>query len=317
MSNQQRGLVLSQFSSFLFDVRGASENTRRQYGARMLAAERWMIEHCNTSTIWADEKTWRKWLFSLPPTARSRNFARQAAVAFTDFLCDKGYAKTSVARKLPRIPEKPHSPKAIRQEQLAAVLEAVEDYPPKVQAIIHTLAYSGMRNAEVRRLQWSDIDFEGRWIRFVAKGAKERVIPIHETLLGVLKAWKFTCDSPRWVFPSSRTDGPVSESWLHGQLGFLARDVGLPKLHAHIFRHTFATMLLDADVNLPTIQSALGHNSISSTSIYLKVRPQGLRDAFAKIDPCSAPVENAEEQHRTVVLDAPPTSRRGKRNNGN
>lgn len=113
---------------------------------------------------------------------------------------------------------------------------------------------------------------EEGFVSFTAKGAKERRLPLHLEVEEALGAWRARCPDPEWVFPSPRRIGrPMSVSTLHRMIKDVGAMAGVPTLHAHQWRHTFATQLLRGGASLRTVQEALGHSNLQTTATYLKI----------------------------------------------
>jgi integrase/recombinase XerD len=142
--------------------------------------------------------------------------------------------------------------------------------------------YTGARHDEIRRLTWPQIS-DG-WVRLAGKGAKERAVPIHARLRPGLGAWRVECPDPLWIFPSPACIGqPVGSTWVRRRVRAVGELAGIPGLHPHTLRHTFATALLDRDVNLRTVQELLGHARPETTVIYTHVRPARSAEAVGRL----------------------------------
>jgi len=129
--------------------------------------------------------------------------------------------------------------------------------------IVLLMLYAGLRRSEVAALLWKHIDVDDRTVRVVqGKGGKDRVVPLHERLIRVLKQTPEADQVGRVVAASGSTVYHVFDRDL--------RETGLD-IHPHRLRHTFATSLLEAGADLRTIQTLLGHSRLEDTARYLKV----------------------------------------------
>lgn len=100
-------------------------------------------------------------------------------------------------------------------------------------------------------------------------------------------AWREECPDPRWVFPSPYgkvKSKPLSSTWVRNVIRRVGEDAGIPELHPHLLRHTAATRLLNQGVDIRTLQELLGHASLQTTQIYLRVRPVNLRGALEGLE---------------------------------
>ncbi len=282
------------FNRWGFDSRGYSASTRYQYYLTALRTESWMQAERGCSLTWATTRDLQAFLFSLPPSAHTRNGARQALVAAFDSFIDRGLVKINMAKPLSKLPEPRSLPKALSPDQARAVLKAAEMLEPQARAAVYILAFAGLRRAEALRLQWSEV--EHGWLRFMGKGAKERAIPMHLLLTEQLKAWRSQCPSPRWVIPSPiDPDKPASGTWLASRLKQLAELSGVEGLHPHQMRHTAATLLLESGADIRTVQEFLGHTSVATTTVYTRIRPARLADAVAKLDYASPVIDLTDD----------------------
>ncbi len=160
-------------------------------------------------------------------------------------------------------------------------------------AVIELLFATGMRISELCALKPADVDLQDRTILIYGKGAKERRIQIgSEAVLEILKTY---CNEYREVmqkgehFLVNQSGIPVSDQAIRRMINRYAKRAEV-ELHItpHMFRHTFATSLMEADVDIRYIQEMLGHSSIHITEIYTHVTMAKQRDILAKKHPRSS-----------------------------
>jgi site-specific recombinase XerD len=139
-----------------------------------------------------------------------------------------------------------------------------------------TLYATGLRLSEALALQLGDIDSERMLIRVrQGKGAKDRYVPLAQTLLEHLRGYWRRYRPGCWLFPSTDPRRALSAGAVQKRCARAACKAGLrKKVSPHTLRHSFATHLLEAGTNLKTIQMLLGHRSLNTTSIYLHVAAQ-------------------------------------------
>jgi site-specific recombinase XerD len=156
----------------------------------------------------------------------------------------------------------------------------------KHRMILTTMYATGMRVDEAVHLGIADID-SLRMTILVArgKGNKQRLVPLTPTLLTELRTWWLEHRNSAWLFPGSRPDRPLTTSTVQRACQMAVSRTGLKKAATpHTLRHTFATELMEADVNLLTIQKILGHTSLQTTSRYTHVRRDHLQTACQVLD---------------------------------
>ena len=290
MSRRTKERLFLRFEAWGLDARGYALNTRRSYAYRVRVADSWLESKSGISVAFAKLPQLRAYLFSTKPTARNRNAIRQALLGWFDFLKDEGVRADNPALDLPRLKVSASIPKALTREQVQDVLRAARVFGHQTECLILFFVYTGLRHDEVRNLRWSQVEDEPGWVRFIAKGSKERKLPVHAELEDAIDRWRARCGDAEWIFPSPRRNGkPMSVSTLHRTVKDVGAMAGVPTLHAHQLRHSFATHLLGSGVNLRTVQEALGHSSLQTTAIYLKVDSPELRKAVQSLTYSSDP----------------------------
>ncbi len=153
-----------------------------------------------------------------------------------------------------------------------------------------TLLYAcGLRVSELCALQWNQIDLNSRIVRVLGKGKKERLVPFFSGFEKQLKNyklryWEKYAESD-FVFVNQRGKGFTSRG-IQYLMQKHANEIGMHmKLHPHMFRHSFATHLLDHGADIRLVQELLGHESLSTTQIYTHVSMQKIQDEYQKAHP--------------------------------
>jgi len=175
----------------------------------------------------------------------------------------------------PRQPKK--LPVVLSMAEVGKLLEAVMNL--KCRTVLETIYAAGLRISEAVNLRVADIDSSRMVLRIVqGKGRKDRYVTLSPTLLGKLrKYWKVY--RPRdFLFPGSSPHSPLSAAAVQKALLYARQIAGIRKpIKSHTLRHSYATHLLEAGVDLRTIQILLGHRSLNTTAIYLHVATKKLR----------------------------------------
>ncbi len=178
-------------------------------------------------------------------------------------------------------------PTVLSIKEAWGILDAVET--PQNKAYLTVVYTCGLRLSEGLHLQVSDIDSDRMRIFVHGKGAKDRYVPLPEATLGVLRDYWKTHRNPTWIFPRlghGHNEGPTAKApmtrgTVQGALRRLIKQLGFRKrISVHTLRHSYATHLLEAGVNIRRIQQYLGHASLNTTMIYLHLTTQGHKHAY-------------------------------------
>lgn len=139
-------------------------------------------------------------------------------------------------------------------------------------AVIELLFATGMRVSELCNLKCSDVDLRCGKIKIFGKGSKERIIQIcQKEVLTVLRGY-YQLFKPETSFFVNRINMPMTTSSVRLLVKHYVKAAGIARhITPHTFRHTFATLLLEEDVDIKYIQNMLGHSSIATTQIYTHV----------------------------------------------
>ena len=180
-------------------------------------------------------------------------------------------------------------------EEVLKFLDSIPESTPsdiRDKTMFEILYGCGLRVSEITDLSIGSIDFDQKLLRFIGKGDKERMVPLGDTALLFLNKY---IDSARGkIEKEKKTDflflnmrgGKLSRQGFWKILKKYAIRAGIEKnLYPHIFRHSFATHLLQRGADLRTVQRLLGHSSISTTEIYTNLTKEYLKDAYFKYHP--------------------------------
>jgi integrase/recombinase XerD len=154
------------------------------------------------------------------------------------------------------------------------------------RCLLMTAYSAGLRVSELIHLKLSDIHTERMMIRVEqGKGKKDRYTILSQRLLGELKRYKQTYQPVSWVFFGQNRDCPLDISAAQKVYNLAKQKSGVEKGKGiHTLRHCFATHLLEGGVDLVTIKTLLGHNSLQSTQRYLQIRQPKLGSTTSPLD---------------------------------
>jgi integrase/recombinase XerD len=144
---------------------------------------------------------------------------------------------------------------------------------------------TGLRISELLSLKRSVFRRQERMISILGKGGKERIIPLHEELGTLIENFIQISPPSPWLFPSSRKPSkPLTRQRIFQLLQELGKLCHIP-LSPHTLRHSFATHLLEAGMDLAVLQKLLGHTDIGTTQIYTHVSPGHLEKTLKEKHP--------------------------------
>jgi integrase/recombinase XerD len=160
------------------------------------------------------------------------------------------------------------------------------------KAMFEILYSCGLRVSEIINLRMQNVDLDEELLRFVGKGDKERITPIGgKGLLFLRKYFKNSRNEIKKEYRSdyvflNRSGNKMTRQGFWKVLKKYARRINLNKnLYPHIFRHSFATHMLQRGADLRTVQELLGHSSISTTEIYTSLNKEHIKEVYFKYHP--------------------------------
>jgi len=254
---------------------------------------------------------------TIPPWAA---FDRQSMMSYLLDLKGRGYAATTIARKVAAIKSffgfmvadgmMKYNPtegvgstkvgKSLPKPISIAQVHRLLEQPAKLstpeakrdKAMLELLYATGMRVSELVSLDLTDLDTEGGYVRCFGKGHKERLIPIYERAVRALKDY-LSGVRPRLVRSSeekavflNRRGERLTRQGLWQILKGYAKEAELGvEITPHTLRHSFATHMLSGGADLRSVQELLGHANISTTQVYTHLTTEHIRRAYEKSHP--------------------------------
>lgn len=193
----------------------------------------------------------------------------------------------------------PKLPTILSAEEVSRILDATRNL--KHWTILATLYATGIRCSELRRLKAEDIDKE-RMVLHIrhGKGQVPRDLNLSPVLLERLRIYWRWRKPKEWLFPSRENHpNPMSDKSLRVMCANAAKRAGIQKhVHPHVFRHSYATHLLDAGADLRTIQVLLGHADIRTTARYLRVSTRLIQSVASPFESLTIQPIDHSEDHR-------------------
>jgi site-specific recombinase XerD len=194
-------------------------------------------------------------------------------------------------------------PEVYSQEELTCLFAKTSNHKHRV--FLMTVYAAGLRVGEATRLEPRHIHAERGLIRVEqGKGGKDRYTLLSPRLLAELRNYWKAYRPKRWLFPNHQDDAPMPIGTAQHIFAYAKARAGFERGHGiHTLRHCFATHLLEAGVDLRTIQLLLGHASIKTTTIYLQLTPKRLGQLHSAFDLLRLP--QADELPQEARPDRP------------
>jgi len=282
--------------------RGLSENSLNAYRKDILQFVAFVDEQRVDNLGEVDAELARSWVWSLAESGMAGSSLRRKVSAlkgFTAWLARDGHTEGDIgirvrapgaSRSLPRVLTRHHMEEIFRSLQTHA--DTGDPVASRDLAIIEVLYASALRVSELVGLDLQGVDLDGRTLRVVGKGNKERIVPLGTPAATALGAY---LDHARdalleggessVVFLSTRGK-PMGQRSVYEVVARLLADIpGVGPLGPHTLRHTAATHLLDGGADLRSVQELLGHASLGTTQIYTHVSNERLTQAYQQAHP--------------------------------
>ncbi len=292
------------FLEFLRVEKNASERTLRNYSHALNAYLEWRGEAFKSWRECTDDD-FREYLFELMKRelARSTIRLRFAALrSFYKFLVHRrGLGASPLADvQLPKLERK--LPVVLNLTQIEQLLEiplkiqpdprAQKWQPARDVAILELFYSSGLRVSELVALNVEDADFLSETLRVIGKGNKERLVPIGSHAMKAIQKYRQEAGVHEGPLFINKNKNPNKKRLSARSVQMLlkkylaATDIGFD-ISPHKLRHTFATHMLDHGADLRSVQTLLGHASLSTTQIYTHVTKERMREAYDAAHPRS------------------------------
>jgi integrase/recombinase XerD len=223
--------------------------------------------------------------FRLHLTANGANTPKiNATVAALRFFFNVTLDRPDLAKHLSFIHEPRKLPVVLSPEEVARFLEAAPGI--KYKAALSVAYGAGLRVSEVVALKVSDIDSKRMMLRVEqGKGRKDRHAMLSPVLLGLLRDWYRIARPQGWLFPGQNPVTPLSTRQLTRACHAAADMAGIDKrVSPHTLRHSFATHLLEQNIDVRVIQVLLGHAKLDTTALYTRVATKTIRDIMSPLD---------------------------------
>ncbi len=260
---------------------------------------KWLQEQKITaSPLSISEEEVQQFIYTLASKVSARSQARviSGLRGFFNYLIFEDYRKTNPLELIesPRTGRK--LPDTLSTEEIDALISAINLGKPEGErnrAILETLYGCGLRVSELTELKLSDLFFKEGFIKVTGKGNKSRFVPIADVTQKYISLYRKHIRSHQEIQSGfedtlflNRRGKKLTRAMIFTIIRQLATAAGLQKkISPHTFRHSFATHLLENGADLRAIQQMLGHESITTTEIYVHLDRSHLRKVMEEFHP--------------------------------
>lgn len=292
---------LEDFKSYIIAEKNFSKHTAKAYCSDILSFLVWMDEQSCEDINFSKVREYLHFIqkFNYKKTTIARKIA--SLRTFYKYLYRERKVDSNPAMNLTN-PKRPKSlPKFLTPDEVEQILNNTKIETPagyRNRTILELLWVTGMRISELSGLNFGDLNLEHNEIRVFGKGSKERIILVTDRAKSFLERY---IESARdlipkgFPVPDKSEDSPVfinntgyrlQTRTVRNVINEVVEKINLPKhVTPHMFRHSFATHLIENGADLRVVQELLGHASISNTQIYTHVSTQHLKDVYNETHP--------------------------------
>ena len=223
-----------------------------------------------------------------------RSIQRQlsAARTFFRYLQREGHVRKNPVLEISAPKAGKRLPENLDADRMARLLDIPGDSPLVIRdrAILELLYSSGLRLAELTGLNIHDVDLADKTVAVTGKGGKDRIIPVGRFAIEALTDWKKTrgllASAEETALFVSNRGTRISGRSVQARVDHWAKRQGIDtRVYPHLFRHSFATHMLESSHDLRGVQELLGHANISTTQVYTHLDFQHLAQIYDKTHP--------------------------------
>ncbi|RAI11274.1 MAG: site-specific tyrosine recombinase XerD [Candidatus Melainabacteria bacterium] len=299
--NKESKTYLEDYKTYLLVEKNFSNHTAKAYYSDVMSYLLWLDD---TSCLTVNFAKVREYLYFIQKfNYKKTTLARKIASirTFYKYLYRERLVDTNPTTNL-SAPKRPKSlPKFLTTEEVEKIMNGIKIDTPagyRNRTILELLWATGMRISELSGLNFGDLNLENNEITVFGKGAKERIVLISDKAKEYLESYintarplvakgfplePITDSTPVFI---NNTGYRLQNKTVRNVINSVVESIELPKhVTPHMFRHSFATHLIENGADLRVVQELLGHASISNTQIYTHVSTKHLQDVFEHAHP--------------------------------
>jgi len=287
------------FYTFLEAEQNASPRTVTTYKTAIEAFRRFRPKGSWAAMSATDYREWTLDMMKNDMARASVRLRLSAMRAFHAFLLRRDFVEKNVLREVLLPKAEKQLPRFMTTKQVESLIGTPASRPKTRQApdwmaardtaIIELFYSTGMRLSELAGLDVSDVDVIGETAKVTGKGAKERICPVGGHALEAISRYRQAARVHHGPLFINKSRSRLSARTIWSMVRSRLVQAGLPaNLSPHKLRHSFATHLLDNGADLRSVQTLLGHASLSTTQIYTHVTMERLKSAYESAHPRAA-----------------------------
>ena len=228
-------------------------------------------------------------------TAKSARRKVVVVRGFHKYLVSSGHLKKNPAVNIGSIQVPRNLPDVLSADQMDLLLKQPDTTKYaglRDRAMMEMTYAAGLRVSELIKLKMEDMNREAGFLRVTGKGARQRLTPMGKEALHWFDRYAKEARPhllkgrlSAFMFPGRGGQGHITRQAFWLKIKQYAKDAGLPPIHPHTFRHSFATHLLEGGADLRSVQILLGHANIVTTQIYTHISREHLKEVHKKYHP--------------------------------
>lgn len=244
------------------------------------------------------------WMASQNWSNSTRVHRRSGLHTFFAWMQDEGLRLDNPAYRLPRVATRKREPNPFTVDEINALLESGIYRKTRVMVALHY--YLGLRVSEIAAVNGDDIDWDNRTLSTIGKGRKPATLPVPAAV------WPLFLQMPRtgYWFPNrtknklhAAGEGHIMGNSVSGLIGEAIKRMGL-KHRPHDLRAALATEMHEAGVSDFVVQRSMRHSNMDTTTLYLKLKPEGIRHGFDSLPVITIPERSGRQRRAPERLAA-------------
>ncbi len=292
--------AINDFKDYLKIERGLSENSITSYENDINKLKSFLNDKGKISPLNVSADHIKEFVYNISKEVKANSQSRiiSGLKSFYDYLLFEKIIKINPVSNIESPKLRRKLPSTLSIEEINSMINNIDKTKKESErniAIIETLYGCGLRVSELINLKISDLYFEEDFVKVTGKGNKQRLVPVSEVNKQCINTYlinsrtKLNIDSRSSdIIFLNRNGYKLTRAMIFTIVKSLSKKAGIKKtISPHSFRHSFATHLLENGADLKTIQQLLGHESITTTEIYMHLDNKALVNVMKKFHPRS------------------------------